>query len=111
MLAGAVAAEHVAASGEDLDGCEIFDRDIAWLDAADIVVAEISKPSTGVGYELAYARHKLAIPVICLWRPAHTKRCTAMVRGDRGIELLTYADGDLDGVLPRLLEALRIKLR
>ena len=75
------------------------------------MVAEVSKPSTGVGYEIAYARHKRAIPVICLWRPAHSKRCTAMVRGDRGIELLTYADGDLDGMLQRLLETLRIKLR
>ena len=109
VLAGAVAAEHVAASGEPLDGCEIFDRDLRWLDAADILVAEVSKPSTGVGYEIAYARYHCRIPVVCLWRPAYTKQCTAMVRGDRGIELISYADGELDGVLETLLEALRIK--
>lgn len=110
VLAGAVAAEHVAASGEAMDGCEIFDRDLRWIDESDVVVAEVSKPSTGVGYEIAYARHERSIPVICLWRPAYTNRCTAMVRGDRGINLLTYADGDLDGMLGRLFEALRIKL-
>jgi len=109
VLAGAVAAEHVGAHGEALDGNAIFDRDLEWLDAADAVVAEVSKPSTGVGYEIAYARHRRGIPVICLFRPAWTPRPTAMVRGDRGIELIAYADGDLDGMLPRLLEALRIK--
>jgi hypothetical protein len=61
-------------------------------------------PSTGVGYEIAAARYKYKIPVICLYRPAHTSRCTAMVAGDRGIELIEYsATSDL---LPRLSAAI-----
>jgi 2'-deoxynucleoside 5'-phosphate N-hydrolase len=104
ILAGAVAAEHVTASGETLDSCAIFDRDLAWIAAADVLVAEVSMPSTGVGYEIASARYKYKIPVICLYRPAHTARCTAMVAGDRGIELIEYsATSDL---LPRLLAAI-----
>ena len=109
VLAGAVAAEHVGTAGEALARCDIYDRDLRWLDQSEAVVAEVSKPSTGVGYELAYARHWRRIPVICLWRPAYSDSCTAMVEGDRGIELLKYADGELEAVLPRLLEALRIK--
>lgn len=111
VFPGAVASEHVPVSGEDIDGCEIFSRDLGWLDESDVVVAEVSKPSTGVGYEIAYARYRRQIPVICLWRPAYTERCTAMVRGDRGIELIRYVDGELDGMLQRLLETLRIKSR
>ena len=34
VLAGAVAAEHVTASGEALDSCAIFDRDLGWIAAA-----------------------------------------------------------------------------
>jgi 2'-deoxynucleoside 5'-phosphate N-hydrolase len=104
ILAGAVAAEHVTSSGETLDSCAIFDRDLAWIAAADVLVAEVSMPSTGVGYEIAAARYKYKIPVICLYRPAHTSRCTAMVAGDRGIELIEYsATSDL---LPRLSAAI-----
>jgi nucleoside 2-deoxyribosyltransferase len=104
VLAGAVAAEHVTASGETLDSHAIFDRDLAWIAECDIVVAEVSKPSIGVGYEIATARYHRGIPVICLYRPAHTSRCTAMVSGDRGIELIEYTD--LPELLPRLSSAL-----
>ena len=104
VLAGAVAAEHVTASGETLESFAIFDRDLAWIAAADVLVAEVSMPSTGVGYEIATARYRYAIPVICLYRPAHTTRCTAMVSGDRGIELIEYSD--LADLLQRLTSAL-----
>jgi 2'-deoxynucleoside 5'-phosphate N-hydrolase len=111
VFPGAVASEHVPVSGEDIDGSEIFQRDIGWIDESDVVVAEVSKPSTGVGYELAYALHQRQLPVICLWRPAYYPRCSAMVRGNPGIELISYTDGELDGMLETLVEALRIKFR
>lgn len=105
VIAGAVAAEHVGDGGERLAMREIFERDLAWLDQADLVVAEISTPSLGVGYEIAYARYHRKIPVICLYRPAWTKRCSAMIAGDPGIELIEYAQNE--DVIPRLLESSR----
>jgi nucleoside 2-deoxyribosyltransferase len=92
VLAGAVAAETVGADGERLESRAIFDRDMQWIAEADVLVAEVSMPSTGVGYEIAAARYRRDIPVICLYRPAYTKRCTAMVGGDLGIELIEYQD-------------------
>lgn len=92
VLAGAVAAEDVGADGELLDASAIFERDMRWVAEADVLVAEVSMPSTGVGYEIATARYRHGIPVICLYRPAYTKRCTAMVGGDSGIELIEYAE-------------------
>jgi hypothetical protein len=110
VLAGAVASETVTAGGESLDSGKIFQRDLAWIDEAarerGLLVAEVSVPSTGVGYEIAAARYRFGIPVICLWRPAYTKRCTAMVAGDAGIDLLEYEEGDLQGMEKRLLEAI-----
>jgi len=90
VLAGAVASESVGSSGEPLDAGAIFERDLAWIAEADLLVAEVSMPSTGVGYEIATARYRYGIPVICLYRPAYTKRCTAMVAGDREITLVAY---------------------
>jgi nucleoside 2-deoxyribosyltransferase len=105
VLAGAVAAEHISASGETIAPREIFTRDVGWLDEADLVVAEVSMPSLGVGYEIAYARHLRRIPVIALWRPAHVTRCSAMIGGDPGVELIEYDEPA--AMLPRLLESIR----
>jgi hypothetical protein len=105
VIAGAVAAEHVADGGEALSTPAIFERDLAWIDESDLVVAEVSVPSLGVGYEVAYARYRRQIPVICLYRAAWTKRCSAMIAGDPGIELLEY--GEIEELIPRLLESVR----
>ena len=110
VIAGAVASEHVGGDGEALSMRAIFDRDLGWIDEAaaegGCLVAEISRPSTGVGYEIAYARYRHGMRVICLYRPAYTQRCTAMIAGDTGIELLEYADGELEQAIERLLAAL-----
>ncbi len=101
VLAGAVAAEDVGASGERIAAHDIFERDLRWLDESDLLVAEVSTPSHGVGYEVAYARYRRQIPVICLTRT----RCSAMLAGDPAIELLEYAE--LAATIPRLLESIR----
>ena len=48
VLAGAVASESIGDAGEALDQRAIFDRDLRWLDEADLLVAEVS---LGVGYD------------------------------------------------------------
>jgi hypothetical protein len=110
VLAGAVASEDIGAGGEPLSSCDIFERDLAWIEQAaeadGVLVAEVSTPSTGVGYEIATARYKYRLPVICLYRPAFTTRCTAMVSGDAGIRLIEYSDDTIDEMHRRLLEAL-----
>jgi len=52
-----------AAASED---AYIYTRDIFWLDLADVLVAEVSGPSLGVGYEISYAIHVRKLPVLCL---------------------------------------------
>src|ERR1043165_1272201 len=69
VLAGSVAAEHISDAGDPLSARDVFDRDLKWIEEADVLVAEVSTPSTGVGYEIAAARYRYGIPVICLYRP------------------------------------------
>ena len=104
VLAGAVASEDVGAHGESLEAAAIFTRDLAWIEEADVLVAEVSVPSTGVGYEIAAMRYRFGRPVICLYRAGHTKRCSAMVAGDAGVELIEYEDAE--EMLERLRSAL-----
>ncbi len=44
---------------------QIFELDTQMLSLADVVVAEVSNPSLGVGYEIGRAE-KLGKPVLCL---------------------------------------------
>lgn len=46
---------------------EVYTRDIAWIQSADVVVAEVSTPSHGVGYEIAYAL-QLGRDVLCCYK-------------------------------------------
>lgn len=58
---------------------EVYQRDIAWLDACDVVIAEVSTPSHGVGYEIAYAL-SLGKPVLCCYRA--DRRVSKMLTGN-----------------------------
>ena len=84
---GQVLTEHIGSTDLGWEGEtsskdeEIYNRDIQWLKSAEIVVAEVTTPSLGVGYELGIAE-KLNIPVLCLYRPDEGNRLSAMVSGN-----------------------------
>ena len=67
---------------------EIFERDMAWLQACDLVVAECTTPSHGVGYELARARD-MGKPVHIFYDLTRS-RLSAMLAGDRRFILHPY---------------------
>ena len=68
---------------------DIFQRDLKWLQSADVLVAEVSTPSLGVGYELGIAE-KLKIPVLCLYRSIKEKRLSAMINGNEKFHCQAY---------------------
>lgn len=106
VLAGAVASEAVDDGGESHGVRAIFDRDLGWLEEADVLVAEVSTPSHGVGYEIGAARYLFGIPVVALFRPGRTRRCSAMIAGDAGIRLIEYSEAALADAARRLIVAI-----
>ena len=58
---------------------EVYQRDMEWIEACDAVVAEVSTPSHGVGYEIAAAL-SLGKPVFCCY--ASGKRVSKMITGN-----------------------------
>lgn len=80
--------------GSPLPEDQIYQRDIAWINEADIVVAEVTNPSLGVGYELAYAE-TLGKPVLCLFSAHSDKRLSAMIAGNPHFTCLTYTPNSL----------------
>jgi len=84
---GTVLSEHIGlktlgSSGENLPAEEIFNRDVAWVKEADVIVAEVSTPSLGVGYELRLSEY-LNKKIICLFEEKEGKRVSAMVSGNK----------------------------
>ena len=76
-----------------LTDSEIFSRDIKWIDKSEIVIAEVSGPSLGVGFEIAYSIYKKKMNVLALVN-SEAQDVSAMVTGCHS-ELLTikkYAD-------------------
>ena len=63
-----VAAENVLEIEMSFSEEEIYLQDIIWLKECDGVVAEVSIPSLGVGYEISYALNTLQKPVLALYR-------------------------------------------
>jgi hypothetical protein len=75
-----------------VEAAEIYARDTAWIRDCDAVIAEVSTPSHGVGYEIAYALG-IGKPVLCCYRRG--ARVSKMITGNDspGLSLLAY-DGE-----------------
>ena len=91
---GEVLDKHVASPNvdkiEENDPLEeIYKRDINWINECDLLVAEVSTPSLGVGYELSYAE-RIGKRVICIYD--EKINISAMVGGNNYFEIITYSD-------------------
>ena len=89
-----VLTEHVGDLGlstvEDKGDKAIYEQDTAWLRECDVVVAECTQVSLGVGYELAYAEaHGKEIHIF--YRPQKTQ-LSAMLAGNERFHIHKYAD-------------------
>ena len=59
---------------------EIYHRDIKWITESAGVIAEVSGPSLGVGFEIAYSLFILNKPVLALYHES-VPRLSAMIKG------------------------------
>jgi len=92
---GEVFTEHVGDTELEMreeekdNDCYIHDRDINWLFASDIVVAEVTQPSLGVGYEIGRAVERKKY-ILCLYRPKKGKKLSAMINGNPQLVVKEY---------------------
>ena len=89
-----------------VDPVETYRRDMQWLQEADAVVAEVSTPSHGVGYEIATAL-QLRKPVFCCFQ--RQKRVSKIITGNTspGLVLAPYSsDEEVIGLLRQFLGGL-----
>lgn len=71
---------------------EIYEEDMAWLRESDVVIAECTCPSLGVGYELAYAE-KIGKPCHIFYDRTKT-HLSAMLTGNTYFQIHPYEDAE-----------------
>ena len=91
-----VLTEHVGdlslSAVEDKGDKAIYEQDTAWLRECDVVVAECTQVSLGVGYELAYAEaHNKEVHIF--YRPKETP-LSAMLAGNERFHIYRYENAD-----------------
>ncbi len=104
-----VLTEHVGKSnlclteqGRSLDAA-IYDQDTAWLRESDLLIAECTCPSLGVGYELAYAEHR-GIPCHIFYDRGKTQ-LSAMLTGNPYFHIHPYdSEQDIYPQLDKILQ-------
>ncbi|NTU56773.1 MAG: hypothetical protein HGA79_11035 [Anaerolineales bacterium] len=75
---------HLAESGVGaveavIHPSEVYERDVAWIRACDVLIAEVSVPSHGVGYEIGFAL-SLGKPVLALYQDG--RKVSKMISGN-----------------------------
>lgn len=102
VLSEHVARDTVFAEERNMTEKEIFLRDMGGIVQCDCLVAEVSMPSVGVGYEICHAVD-LKKPVLCVYERG--AKVSAMVLGNKGVVAQDY--GDLDELQRLVVEFLR----
>lgn len=59
---------------------DVWEWDLNWVSEADIVIADVTQPSLGVGYEIAKAE-EWKKPILTLFYEPSGKRLSAMIEG------------------------------
>ena len=87
---------HLAESGVGameavIDPQAVYTRDVNWIRESDVLIAEISVPSHGVGYEIGFALG-LEKPVLALYQQG--RKVSKMISGnpDALLQVKSYQD-------------------
>ena len=75
---------HLAKPGVSIDENTlpprtVYDRDVTWIENCDVLIAEVSVPSHGVGFEIGYALNA-GKRVCCLYRK--NREVSKMITGN-----------------------------
>jgi 2'-deoxynucleoside 5'-phosphate N-hydrolase len=79
-----------------IDALEVYNRDVRWVEECDALVAEVSTPSHGAGYEIALALF-LGKPVFCCYRAG--VRVSKMLTGNTHARLKVHEYPDEKNLL------------
>ena len=70
----------------------VYQRDVTWIGESEAVIAEVSTPSHGVGFEVGYAL-SLQKPVLCCYQEGRPVSKMILGNDSPGLTKRSYQDG------------------
>lgn len=95
------------AEGAEKTDRDIYEENYSWIIQCDAMVAEVSTPSSGVGFEIGMAISKQK-SVLCLYREQPGKKLSAMIAGCPFVTNKTY---QIEEDLPQIIDAFFSKIK
>ena len=92
-------ADDVDRAESELSERDVFERDLRWLDGADLLIAEASGSSFGVGFEVGYVLGRAAQTgqrVLLLYQAARRSQVSRLIAGNAHKSCTTYPYRDPD---------------
>jgi nucleoside 2-deoxyribosyltransferase len=94
--------DAVDAAEAALSERQVFERDLRWLTAADILIADASGSSYGVGFEVGYLlglSERSARRVLVLYNAGRQEHVSRLITGNTHPACVTYAYGGADDLV------------
>jgi len=85
---------------------QVYTRDIKWIDGSKMVIAEVSGPSLGVGFEISYALFSKKIPVLAVYHQ-EAGQISSMISGctNKQLQVEKYRNiDDLTSIIKNYLD-------
>lgn len=74
-----LADSNVMAEEATISSRDVYERDVTWIREADVLIAEVSVPSHGVGYEIGFALNA-GKQILCLLQAG--RKVSKMISGN-----------------------------
>lgn len=91
VLSEIFADNKLTSLGSPGKSADIYKKDLVWVKQADAMIAEVTNPSLGVGYEIAKAE-EWGKPILALFRDDGTRRLSAMIDGSPTVQVIKYRE-------------------
>lgn len=88
-----IEAEKGVSAKKNMSKRDIWEWDLNWVREADVIIAEVTQPSLGVGYEIAKAE-EWGKPILALFYEPSEKRLSAMIEGSDKVKTTYYSSSD-----------------
>ena len=86
-----VADDNALVKEANVSDKDVFESLVNRLKQADLIFAEVTVPSLGVGYELGYADSQNK-RIVCVYDKTVTPKVTTMLRGNEKLKIIPYTD-------------------
>ena len=94
-----LASKDIMLDESSMDAVDVFNRDLDWVRECDALIAEVSTPSHGVGYEIAAAIFQ-GKKVMCCYHKG--KKISKIISGNTYENLMIFAYTDEEDLISEI---------